>query len=58
MKKTCIVIVNTKWCLYSGDADQNGFVNLDDLIKVYNDASNFIPGYISTDMNVDNIINL
>jgi len=53
-----LALVNTKWCLYSGDADQNGFVNLDDLIMVYNDASNFIPGYISTDLNGDNIVNL
>lgn len=53
-----LVFVNTKWCIYSGDADQNGSVNLDDLISVYNDAANFVPGYIATDLNGDNIVNL
>ncbi|MEO8664415.1 MAG: SBBP repeat-containing protein [Ignavibacteria bacterium] len=44
--------------IYSGDADQNGFINLADIIKVSNDASNFIGGYAVTDMNGDSSVNL
>ncbi len=40
-----------KWVIYTGDADQNGFVDLTDVINIYNDASAFISGYVNTDVN-------
>lgn len=43
---------------YSGDQNQDGFVNLSDNVNVFNSASAFATGYLSTDMNGDNITNL
>jgi subtilisin-like proprotein convertase family protein len=50
--------VPVKYAVYNGDADKNGFVNLTDIINVYNSASVFITGYVTTDMTGDNITDL
>jgi len=42
-----------RYALYSGDADQNGLVNLNDLILINNDASQFVTGYVNSDINGD-----
>jgi len=48
-----------KYCLYSGDVNQDGYITLFDVIPIYNDATNFITGsYLSTDLTGDNIIDL
>ncbi|MBK8550021.1 MAG: hypothetical protein IPL53_02760 [Ignavibacteria bacterium] len=47
-----------KFAFYSGDYNQDGFVNLDDVIGVYNAAGSFTNGYVPTDMNGDNITDL
>lgn len=49
----------TKYCVYSGDLNQDGFINLTDLIEVYNNSVNFMTG-INTpaDLNGDNIVDL
>ena len=39
--------------MYSGDADQDGIVNLNDLILINNDASQFVTGYVNSDINGD-----
>ncbi len=38
------------WCMYSGDVDQNGFIDNNDLLLVDNDAYNFASGLVSTDL--------
>ncbi|MBK8550012.1 MAG: SBBP repeat-containing protein [Ignavibacteria bacterium] len=43
---------------YSGDNNQDGFVNLTDVIDVYNAAGNFVTGYKSSDMSGDNLTDL
>ena len=53
--------VNTspvKFALFSGDVNQDGFVELSDVVLIYNDASNFVTGYANTDVNGDNLIDL
>lgn len=50
--------VNSEFCLFSGDVNQNGSVNLDDLILTYNDANDFSTGYISTDITGNNVVEL
>lgn len=45
-----------KYCVYSGDADQDGIVDVVDLVNIYNDASNFVSGYVPTDINGDDFI--
>lgn len=47
-----------KWSMYQGDVDQNEFINLTDLITVYNDASNFVSGNAVTDLNCDDFVDL
>ncbi len=49
----------SRWCIYSGDVDQTGFIDNNDLLFVDNDAFNFMTGFRITDINgsgfVDNI---
>lgn len=44
--------------IYSGDVNKDGFVNLTDVISVYNDAGIFVNGYKVTDVNGDNTTDL
>ena len=44
--------------VYSGDQNQDGFVNLTDVVNVNNNANTFICGYVDSDMNGDNITDL
>jgi len=45
--------------LYSGDVNKNGFIDLDDLIPIYNDATNFLTGnYLITDLSGDGFVDL
>lgn len=43
----------SKYCIYSGDVDQDGVVDLYDISLVDNAAFNFISGYVRTDLNGD-----
>lgn len=53
-----LFLSGSKYCIYSGDADQDGFINLSDVLLIYNDANNFITGYEKTDVTGDNISDL
>lgn len=44
--------------IYGGDVNQEGNVDLSDVLLVYNDASAFVTGYVKTDVNGDNITDL
>jgi len=44
--------------IYSGDVNQEGSVDLSDVLLVYNDASGFVTGYVNTDVNGDNSTDL
>lgn len=48
----------TKYCIYSGDVNQDKAVNLSDVLLVYNDSQNFVTGYVNSDLNGDNLVNL
>lgn len=48
-----LVLKGTKYCIYSGDVNQDGTVDLSDGGMADNDVSNFNSGYISTDVNGD-----
>ncbi|MBK8550971.1 MAG: hypothetical protein IPL53_07900 [Ignavibacteria bacterium] len=49
---------NNYYGMYSGDVTQNGFIDLTDVITVYFDANSFLTGYVSTDLNGDDIVDL
>lgn len=53
-----LVFTGNRFSIYSGDVDQNGVINLNDMIAAYNDASQFLTGYKNTDVTGDNITNL
>lgn len=44
--------------IYSGDVNQEGNVDLSDVVLVYNDAGSFVTGYVKTDVNGDNVTDL
>ena len=46
-------LVGSKWCIYGGDVNQDGFVEAADVNLVFADNVNGTSGYISTDLNGD-----
>ena len=48
----------TKWCIYNGDVNQDGVIDLTDVSNVDLDNLSFSTGYIATDVNGDNLIDL
>jgi|ERR1035437_977040 hypothetical protein len=50
--------IGSKWCIYSGDVNQDGYVNLTDLIAVNNDAYLAVTGHVVTDVTGDQYSNL
>jgi len=53
-----MTLVGSSWCIYSGDVNNDGAVDLTDVISIYNDASSFASGYIVTDLTNDNFVDL
>ena len=45
----------TEYAIYSGDPNQDGTVDVTDLVRIHNDALNFVSGYVVTDINGDNV---
>ncbi|MEZ4690419.1 MAG: hypothetical protein R3A12_09650 [Ignavibacteria bacterium] len=52
------ILKGTKYCIYSGDVNQNGFIDLADVLDIYNNSTSFINGYVVTDVNGDRITDL
>ena len=48
----------SKFCIYSGEINQDGIIDLSDIVSVYNDASNFQTGYIFSDLTGDMFVDL
>jgi len=47
----------SKYCIYTGDLNQSGFIDATELSMVENDAANFITGrFVLTDLNGDEIV--
>ena len=53
-----LILKSGKFTVYSGDVNHDGFINLDDIISVYNASAVFLSGYVNTDLNGDNITDL
>jgi len=51
-------LVGSKWCIYGGDVNQDGFVNTQDLNLVYTANVNGVTGYIATDLTGDMFIEI
>jgi pimeloyl-ACP methyl ester carboxylesterase len=50
------VQVGTKWCIYSGDVNQDGTIDGTDAQLIDNDAGLFVSGYVNTDVNGDGTV--
>ena len=50
--------LGSNWVLYTGDVNQNGTIDLSDIVLINNDASLFTTGYKKTDVNGDNFSDL
>lgn len=54
-----LVLEGTKYCMYSGDVDRNGFIDLSDIVLIFNASAVFKEGLrIPEDLNGDNIADL
>lgn len=54
-----MVFKGNRWCLFSGDVNQDGTIDLTDVVSIYNDASEFIAiKYAVTDLNGDSFTDL
>lgn len=51
-------LINGKWCVYSGDVNQDGVINLDDVNLIYIDNISGINGSRITDLNNDNFTDI
>jgi len=48
-----------EFCLFSGNVNQNGFIDLDDVIRINNEATNFTVGnYLPEDLTGNGIVDL
>jgi hypothetical protein len=46
------------YAIYNGETDQNGIIDLNDILYVYNDAANFSSGYLISDNTGDKFTDL
>lgn len=53
-----LILLGSKYCIYSGDVNQDGYVDLVDASLIDNDSYNFVTGYNPTDLNGDNIVDV
>ena len=51
-----MILKGTKWCIFSGDVNQDGLIDSGDMGLIDNDYSNYLFGYIVTDLNGDGIV--
>jgi hypothetical protein len=51
-----MVLKSGKYCIYSGDVNQDGIVDSGDLGLIDNDYSNYLIGYLVTDVNGDGLV--
>jgi len=53
-----LILKGIRYCIYSGDVNQDGSIDLSDIINVYNDVTNLVTGYVATDVNGNGVVDL
>lgn len=53
-----LILKGSRYCLYSGEINNDGNIDLEDMLTIYNDAGNFITGNVLTDLTGDNLVDL
>jgi hypothetical protein len=51
-----MILVGNKYCIYSGDVNQDGLIDGSDGQLIDNAASNFLTGYVATDVTGDRMV--
>ncbi len=51
-----LILKGSKYCIYSGDVNQDGIIDASDLSVVDNDAYISASGYVNTDVDGDNFV--
>lgn len=51
-----MILKGTKYCIYSGDVNQDGVVDGSDASQISNDAENFVEGYVVSDLDGNNFV--
>ncbi|MDZ4712311.1 MAG: hypothetical protein SGI89_08275 [bacterium] len=52
------ILTGGKYCIYSGDVDNNGAVDSQDIYDITNDYSIFASGYLDTDLTGDYFVDV
>ncbi len=52
------ILLGTKFCIYSGDENQDGNVDVTDIIDIYNAGNVFTSGYVRTDLTGDYFVDI
>jgi hypothetical protein len=52
------VLVGSNYSVYTGDVNQDGIVDLTDIVAISNDANAFVTGYAVSDLNCNEIVDL
>ena len=52
------ILRGSRYCIFSGDINNDGYVNLEDILVTSNAANNFSTGYFKEDVNGNNIVEL
>lgn len=53
-----LVLKGTEYCIYSGDLNQDGVVDVSDYSLVDNEANIFTAGYVVSDLNGDRVVDI
>lgn len=53
-----LLLQGSEYTVYTGDVNQDGFVELEDVVEVNDAAQIFLNGYVVTDVNGDNVVDL
>lgn len=53
-----LVQKGSKYCIFSGDVTQNGNVDVLDIAQTDNDVYNFVSGYVNTDIDGNNVVDV
>ena len=52
------ILKSGRWCIYSGDTDRDGIIDVSDQSEIDNDVSNITTGYVNSDLTGDSFVDL
>ncbi|MDQ3022019.1 MAG: hypothetical protein M3R36_15825 [Bacteroidota bacterium] len=53
-----LVLKGSRYCIYSGDVNQDGTIDLSDMQLIENDVRRFQSGYVNSDLNGDDFVDI